>query len=85
MMPENKALKYIGNFAFILIIILIAVYILFPFYWTVNSSFKSEAQLRMMPASFLPADPDTGEISFSFINYKQVFQNKEFLIGILNS
>jgi len=85
MMPENKALKYITNIAFILLLILISVYILFPFYWTVNSSFKSETQLQMMPASFLPTDPDTGNISFNLTNYKSVLQNKEFLMGILNS
>lgn len=85
MREPTGALKYILNIAFWIILAIICIYILFPFYWTVNSSMKTEAQLQMMPATFLPRDPDTGNISFSFINYKAVLNNIEFLRGILNS
>ena len=41
-----------------------AIWMLFPFYWAINSSFKSEAQLAMTPTTLVPRSPVTGEISF---------------------
>ena len=58
---------------------------LFPFYWALNSSFKTENQLQMTPATFIPRDQATHEISFTFQNYKAVFQNERFITGLKNS
>ena len=85
MMRQSKSFKTFMNIAFLIVLAVICIYILFPFYWTLNSSFKTEEQLQMMPATLLPKDPETGEVSFSLINYKSVFSNNEFLMGILNS
>ncbi|SES89462.1 trehalose/maltose transport system permease protein [Natronincola peptidivorans] len=83
---KHKGWKYYGKktgFYFVLFIILI--YLLFPFYWTVNSSLKSEAQLQMTPTTFVPRDPHTGAVSPTFNNYRVVFQNKQFVLGLFNS
>jgi trehalose/maltose transport system permease protein len=40
-------------------ILAIAVYMLFPFYWAINSSLKTENQLQMTPATFIPRSPQT--------------------------
>lgn len=62
-----------------------AVWMIFPFYWMVNSALKSEAQLQMTPATFVPRDPDTGDIKYTSQNFKAVFGNEKFLTGIVNS
>jgi trehalose/maltose transport system permease protein len=67
------------------LLILIAVFLLFPFYWAINSSLKTEPQLRMTPATFIPRDPGTGDISITWQNYKSAFQNDTFITAIINS
>ena len=57
----------------------------FPFYWAINSSLKTESQLAMTPATFIPRDPSDNSISITFENYKKVFRNTDFLKGIVNS
>ena len=42
-------------------VMVIVVWMLFPFYWAINSSLKTEAQLQMTPATFVPRTPVTGE------------------------
>jgi len=82
----NKiAMKIIQRALFYFVLLIIVIYLLFPFYWALNSSFKSEAQLQMMPATFIPIDPVTGKISFNLINYRSVVENPEFLRGLMNS
>lgn len=70
---------------FWLLLLVIFVFLVFPFYWMLNSSFKTEAQLQMTPATFLPLDPDTGAIAPTLRNYQGVFQNDTFLRGLRNS
>ena len=82
----NARNKYIlGRIGLWCLIIFMAVWMLFPFYWAVNSSFKSENQLQMMPATFAPRDTNTHELFFYTRNYESVFTNRAFLRGILNS
>jgi trehalose/maltose transport system permease protein len=70
---------------FYLILFLIAVYMLFPFYWALNSSLKTENQLQMTPATMVPRDPETLEFSPTFANYKSIFTDGQFLRGLWNS
>jgi len=70
---------------FYIVVVVIAIYLLFPFYWAINSSLKSESQLQMTPATFIPRSPDTNEIAPTLQNYGAVFQNERFLKGLLNS
>ena len=67
------------------LIVVMAIWMIFPFYWAVNSSFKTEGQLAMTPATFVPRSPVTGEVSFSMENYQAVFNNQAFLRAIVNS
>lgn len=67
------------------LVVLIAIFLLFPFYWAINSSLKTEPQLRMTPGTFVPRDPATGEISITFQNYEAAFQNDQFIQAIINS
>ncbi|MFW6229581.1 MAG: carbohydrate ABC transporter permease, partial [Halanaerobium sp.] len=60
---------------FFLVLALVVIYLLFPFYWAIVSSLKSESQLSMTPATLIPRDPDTGEISFFTRNYEAIFAN----------
>ena len=78
-MPMDKgARKLIGNIFFFLLIIIIAIYLIFPFYWALISALKTEQELVRTPATFFPIDP-------TLINFRAVLSNTEFLRGILNS
>jgi trehalose/maltose transport system permease protein len=82
----NKQLAHLINrVVFWILVVIVFVYMVFPFYWMLNSSFKNESQLQMTPATFLPQDPNTGGITLSLLNYEAVFKNTAFLLGIRNS
>ncbi len=71
---------------FVLILAVLFVELLFPFYWAINSSLKTENQLQMAPATMIPRDPhEPSKISITLQNYGAVFRNLTFLRGILNS
>ena len=76
---------YIRRILFWALIVVIVVYMLFPFYWAINSSFKTESQLQMTPATFVPRDPQTNEFSATPRNYQAVFRNETFVRGMKNS
>lgn len=75
----------IGRILFWLAIVVIAVYLLFPFYWAINSSLKTEAQLQMTPGTFVPREPGTLDVSPTLQNYSAVFRNDRFITGLKNS
>lgn len=81
----SKLRNPLRNILFALIIILIAVYLLFPFYWAINSALKTENQLQMTPATFLPRDPVDNSLSPTMQNFSAVFRNEKFGRGLLNS
>jgi trehalose/maltose transport system permease protein len=66
------------------LIFIMAIWMLFPFYWMVNSSLKTENQLQMMPTTFVPRDAQ-GDTSPTLQNYQAVLTNPAFLRAILNS
>jgi trehalose/maltose transport system permease protein len=80
-MPKNPIMKTL----FWLAVALMAFWMLFPFYWMVNSALKTEPQLQMTPATFVPRDPTTLGISISLQNFQAVFHNAKFQQGIWNS
>ncbi|MBK8905413.1 MAG: carbohydrate ABC transporter permease [Anaerolineaceae bacterium] len=75
----------INRILFYAVLVIVAIYLLFPFYWAINSSFKTENQLQMTPATFVPRDPASDDVSFSLRNYEGVFQNRDFGRGLINS
>ena len=82
----NKGAKFYANrTVFWLLIAVIAIYLIFPFYWAINSSLKTENQLQMTPASFIPRDAITRDIDITFANYAAVLQNEAFGRGLVNS
>jgi trehalose/maltose transport system permease protein len=74
-----------GRIAFWILVVIMFIYLVFPFYWTIVTSFKTESQLMMTPATFIPRDPSSKTPSFSLANYSAVFHNPTFLLGIKNS
>jgi trehalose/maltose transport system permease protein len=84
-MQTKRSKGVAGKIFFWILLVILAIWLLFPFYWAINSSFKTENQLSMMPATFIPRDPLTKEISFSLRNYEAVFSNQAFLRAIVNS
>ncbi|SDY23084.1 carbohydrate ABC transporter permease [Tindallia californiensis] len=85
MKPHKTVRQRILKIGFYFILMIIFIYLLFPFYWAINSSLKTEAQLQMTPATMVPRDPATGEISPTLQNYRVVFDNQQFIRGIVNS
>ncbi len=83
-MKKNRSLWVLGKIAFWILIIFIFFYMLFPFYWAVNSSLKSEAQLQMTPATLLPVDRD-GKFSPTLQNYVAIFNDGTFVRALWNS
>jgi trehalose/maltose transport system permease protein len=81
----NKKSKLAGQIIFWLLIVVMFIYLVFPFYWTIVTSLKTENQLIMTPATFIPRDPVTKDISITFQNYGAVFRNDTFVRGIINS
>jgi trehalose/maltose transport system permease protein len=79
---QGGTIRKVGFFVMLFIII---VYLMFPFYWALNSSLKTEGQLQMTPATFLPRNPDTMEVDVYMGNYKAVFSNETFIRGLWNS
>jgi trehalose/maltose transport system permease protein len=77
--------KVLSRIAFWILYVLIVFWMLFPFYWAINSSMKTEAQLQMTPATFVPRDPQTNSISVTLQNYGAVFRNESFVRGLVNS
>lgn len=74
----SKQIRYtIGRIGFWILIILILIYTLFPFYWAINSSFKGENEL-FGAATYFPQHP-------TLINYQSVFSNDQFVKSLGNS
>ncbi|MDD2334012.1 MAG: carbohydrate ABC transporter permease [Mesotoga sp.] len=83
-MKKNRSLWLVGKIAFWILIIFIFFYMLFPFYWAVNSSLKSEAQLQMTPATLLPVDRN-GKFAPTLQNYVAIFNDGTFVRALWNS
>ncbi len=68
----------IWNILFWVFVVVIFIYLMFPFYWAINSALKSEAELFRTPATFWPTNP-------TLVNFQAVLGNPSFLRGLLNS
>ncbi len=75
----NKATRLVlSRIGFWILIVVIFVYLLFPFYWAFVSALKTQAELIQTPATLWPADP-------TLQNFRAVFQNESFMRSLLNS
>ncbi|GGB52358.1 carbohydrate ABC transporter permease [Deinococcus soli (ex Cha et al. 2016)] len=75
---KNPALYYLQRAAFYLLVLIIAFYLLAPFFWAVLTSLRSPGDLFLAPAQFITAQT-------TFQNYTQVFANPNFQRGLLYS
>lgn len=75
----------VNSIIFWIAVVLVFIYLIFPFYWMINSSLKTEAQLQMTPATFVPRNPQSLNIDATLQNYGAVFQNGAFVRGLVNS
>ncbi len=69
---------------FWIVIVVVFVYLVFPFYWALNSSLKTEDQLMMTPATFIPRDTE-GNFAPTLQNYKGALSDPTFIRSIWNS
>ncbi|HRN18013.1 MAG: carbohydrate ABC transporter permease [Trueperaceae bacterium] len=64
--------RAVGRFFFWLLIIVLFVYLMFPFYWALVSALKSQAELIQPPATLWPAKP-------VLTNFRSVLSNDTFV------
>ncbi|MFP4362888.1 MAG: carbohydrate ABC transporter permease [Spirochaetia bacterium] len=73
--------KAVGVF----LLTLFLFYMLFPFYYAVIQSLKTQAQYDMIPITLLPVDPESGNLNITFQNFQMIFSYPLFLRGLFNS
>lgn len=76
-MDNKRLVQLLQQIALYALVILIAVYALFPFYWALMTSFKTESEM-FQSASYLPRNP-------TLRNYEYVFRDDSFIISMRNS
>jgi trehalose/maltose transport system permease protein len=69
---------YVGRVLFWVLIVLILLYTLFPFYWAVATSLKTSAELNQAPPLYWPK-------SLDFSHYDAVLHNGTFIKALRNS
>ncbi len=75
---SKETRKVIGSIFFWLLILIIFVYLMFPFYWATISALKPESELIRTPTTYYPHNP-------TLQNFQAVLQSGDFLRGLLNS
>ncbi len=70
--------RTLGRIFFYLLIGVIFVYLMFPFYWAIVSALKTQAELIQTPATLWPQNP-------VLTNFAAVLSNDRFLRALLNS
>ncbi len=70
--------KIINRVLFWLLILLILIYTIFPFYWAIVTSFKPSGELFDTPVAYWPK-------TFTLENYRSVLSNPDFLRALRNS
>ncbi len=68
----------IGRVLFYLLVGVILIYTIFPFYWAFISSITPNSRLFVTPVQYWPQDP-------TILNYQLVMSNNNFLIALMNS
>lgn len=77
-MSKKLLSKIVGQVLFYLLVAVIFIYLMFPFYWALISSLKPYSELVRSPATLWPE-------TITLQNYRAVFSNTAFLRGIWNS
>ena len=69
---------YLSRTLFFVVLAIIFVYIVFPFYWAFRSSITPDNELFTTPVHYWPVNP-------TLAHYQEVFTNADFLIALRNS
>jgi len=75
---RRNVTRILGQIGFWLLIVTIFIYLVFPFYWAVNSALKTQSELFRTPATYWPEAP-------TLRNFEAVLQNPGFIRGLGNS
>ena len=75
---KKSPLQYLGQVGFVLLILVILLYTLFPFYWAVVSSLKTTSEIVLPNPTMWPRD-------FTLDNYRTVFNDNSFMKALANS
>ena len=70
--------RLLGKLPFWVLIAVIFVYALFPFYWALRSAFTPEAQLFNTPLQYFPSHP-------TLTNFREALSTDFFRRALLNS
>ena len=73
---QQKVFKTIGIVLIYAFLFLMALIVLFPFYWMIISSLKEMGEYRQTIPTLFPEKID-------WMNYVEVFQNKDLVLGQL--
>ncbi len=74
---KKKHLKIVKILGFIFLGIFF-IFMIFPIYWAINTSFKTMAEVNRIPPTFLPKN-------FTTIAYEAIFHNRMATRSLLNS
>lgn len=77
-MRRRGATGVLLNLAFGVLVVLVFLYLVFPFFWAISSSLKSQNQLFATPLVYWPPHPH-------WENYAQVFTAQPFARNLFNS
>jgi len=69
---------YASRILFYIVLAVIFVYIVFPFYWAFRSSVTPTGELFVTPVHYWPENP-------TLAHYQEVFTNGDFLVALRNS
>src|SRR5690625_1553832 len=75
---SNRRQHPVMTILFYLLVAVIFVYLMFPFYWALISALKPHSELIRTPATYWPEQ-------ITFVNFAAVFRNEAFMRGLLNS
>lgn len=75
---NKRTRNVLGRIGFWILITVIFVYLMFPFYWALVSALKTQRELIQTPATLWPADP-------TFQNFRAVLSSPTFLRALWNS
>ena len=69
---------YLSRTLFYIVLAIIFVYIVFPFYWAFRSSITPDGELFVTPVHYFPQNP-------TLVHYQQVLSENQFLVALRNS
>jgi trehalose/maltose transport system permease protein len=69
---------YLSRVLFYIVLTVIFIYIVFPFYWAFRSSITPNGELFVTPVHYWPENP-------TLEHYQEVFTNGDFLVALRNS